>query len=626
MEYSVKMNGDTEKNGALNLAFEKNGEVLENGKQDVTKTQFEVGQEITPQRAQWGNGLEFLMSCIAMSVGLGNIWRFPFTAYKNGGGAFLIPYIIILTLIGRPLYYMEMALGQFSGRGNIKMYSALSPVFKCIGYGQLIGSICVATYYCSLMAMSLFYFGSSFTSDLPWTKCLDSWQDYLNETGKVCNGNDTNSISSSEMYFKREVLHQIDDISDGIGAPQWELTICLLVSWVVTYCVIIKGVSSSGKASYFLALFPYVVMITLLIRAATLEGAADGMYYFIETDWNKLLEADVWYAAITQCFFSLNVGFASIIMYSSYNNFDHNINRDALVVTTLDTFTSLLSGVTIFGILGNLAFELGVTPDKVINSGGTGLAFISYPDAIAKFKAVPWLFALLFFFMLFVLGVGSLVALSGTCVTAIKDAFPNVATWKISGVVVIAGFLIGLLYVTPGGEYVLDLVDYFGGTFIIFVFAIFEVIAVVWVYGLENFCDDLEFMLKMKVSWYWRWTWGVITPLILIVVFIYFVATLEPLTYGREDFKLEYPSGLVAAGWLILAVGLVQSVLWIIYYGTISKRQPGKWVDNMFSFEKWGPKDRKTREEWQKFKQDKMNNRRPNRTFWQRCADSLFGR
>lgn len=89
------------------------------------------------------------------------------------------------------------------------------------------------------------------------------------------------------------MLHQIDDISDGIGAPQWELTICLLVSWVVTYCVIIKGVSSSGKASYFLALFPYVVMITLLIRAATLEGAADGMYYFIETDWNKLLEADV---------------------------------------------------------------------------------------------------------------------------------------------------------------------------------------------------------------------------------------------------------------------------------------------------------------------------------------------
>lgn len=81
-------------------------------------------------RAQWGNSVEFLMSCIAMSVGLGNIWRFPFTAKENGGGAFLIPYIIVLTVIGRPLYYMEMVLGQFSSRGNVKMYEKLSPVLK----------------------------------------------------------------------------------------------------------------------------------------------------------------------------------------------------------------------------------------------------------------------------------------------------------------------------------------------------------------------------------------------------------------------------------------------------------------------------------------------------------------
>lgn len=70
------------------------------------------------------------MSCVAMSVGLGNIWRFPFTAYENGGGAFLIPYIIILTIIGRPLYYMEMSLGQFSNRGNIKFFKSLSPYLK----------------------------------------------------------------------------------------------------------------------------------------------------------------------------------------------------------------------------------------------------------------------------------------------------------------------------------------------------------------------------------------------------------------------------------------------------------------------------------------------------------------
>lgn len=88
------------------------------------------GEKQPEQRQQWGNGLEFLMSCIAMSVGLGNIWRFPFTAYDNGGGAFLIPYIIVLIVIGRPMYYMEMALGQFASRGNVKTFQALSPAMK----------------------------------------------------------------------------------------------------------------------------------------------------------------------------------------------------------------------------------------------------------------------------------------------------------------------------------------------------------------------------------------------------------------------------------------------------------------------------------------------------------------
>ncbi|KAJ8939841.1 hypothetical protein NQ314_010970 [Rhamnusium bicolor] len=364
------------------------------------------------------------------------------------------------------MYYMEMALGQFSSRGNVKMYEKLSPVLK------------------------------------------------------------------------GEVLKEIDDISDGI-----------------------EGVKSSGKASYFLALFPYVIMIALLIRASTLEGAGDGMYYFIETDWNRLTDADVWYAAVTQCFFSLNVGFGSIIMFSSYNGFSHNINRDALVVTTLDTFTSLLSGVTIFGILGNLAHEMGVDPSEVLSAGGgTGLAFISYPDAISKFSFAPWLFAILFFFMLFVLGVGSLVALQSTLNTAFSDAFPNVKHWVISTCTAIACFFGGInvrdTAILSGGQYMLDLVDHFGGTFIIFVFAILEVTAVTWLYGIDNFCLDLEFMTQKKVGIYWRICWGILMPVLLIVIFIYFIATLQPLTYGVDN--LYYPDGIAAIGWCILGAGVLQ--------------------------------------------------------------------
>ena len=123
------------------------------------------------------------------------------------------------------------------------------------------------------------------------------------------------------------VLQEKDSIDDGIGLPDWKLTLCLLVSWSSVVLITFQGVKSSGKFSYFLAIFPYVILVALLIRAVTLEGAATGIFYFITPEWSKLLEPTVWYAAVTQCFFSLSVCFGSIITYSSHNDFRHNIYR-----------------------------------------------------------------------------------------------------------------------------------------------------------------------------------------------------------------------------------------------------------------------------------------------------------
>lgn len=124
-----------------------------------------------------------------------------------------------------------------------------------------------------------------------------------------------------------EVLHQIDDLSDGLGVPNWKLVLCMVVSWLTLFLVIIKGVKSSGKAAYFLALFPYAIMLTLLVRAVTLEGAVDGILYFLRPQWAELLNPKVWKEAIVQLFFSLAVGMGPIIMYASYNKFEHNIYR-----------------------------------------------------------------------------------------------------------------------------------------------------------------------------------------------------------------------------------------------------------------------------------------------------------
>lgn len=194
------------------------------------------------ERPTWANKTEFLMSCIQTSVGLGNIWRFPFTAYENGGGAFLIPYVIVLFVVGKPMYYLESYLGQFVSQSSIKVWE-LNPAFrgelhifkiinsksivqkwidcfrffvvsKGVGAGQLVSSICVITYYSSLVALTVYYFFASFSSQLPWSQCQPEWgsncvdsKSFDNSTvlggssASMSNQTTGDIASSSEMYF-----------------------------------------------------------------------------------------------------------------------------------------------------------------------------------------------------------------------------------------------------------------------------------------------------------------------------------------------------------------------------------------------------------------------------------------
>ncbi|CAG5100919.1 Similar to NAAT1: Sodium-dependent nutrient amino acid transporter 1 (Drosophila pseudoobscura pseudoobscura) [Cotesia congregata] len=252
------------------------------------------------ERPTWNNGIEFLMSCIAMSIGLGNIWRFPFTAYENGGGAFLIPYIIVLFLVGKPFYYLEMIMGQFTSRSSVKMWAAV-PGFRGVGWAQMFSMLSVGTYYCSLMSVTLVYLFASFSSELPWATCQPDWGNNCVDSQKKEGSNITvqslvnmtNMKSSAELYFTKSVLKEKDNIDDGIGWPDWKLTLCLLASWLCIFSVLVRGVKSSGKAAYFLALFPYVIMIALLVRAVTLEGAVDGIIFFIKPNWAKLFDPSV---------------------------------------------------------------------------------------------------------------------------------------------------------------------------------------------------------------------------------------------------------------------------------------------------------------------------------------------
>ncbi|KAH8337016.1 hypothetical protein KR059_011706 [Drosophila kikkawai] len=547
---------------------------------------LEISSKSEKPTEQWGNGLEFLFSCISLSVGLGNIWRFPYIAFQNGGGTFVIPYLIALLVIGRPVYYLEISLGQFTGRGVVKAFD-MAPLLKGVAVGQVLATAASITYYSSIMALTLRFLLASFGAELPWSHCWESW-------GSDCHDgsaqNATGKMSPAQLYFEREILHELPNIDNGLGLPNWQLVACLAVAWFIIGGVLIRGIKSSGKAAYFLGVFPYVVLLILLLRAVTLPGAMDGIIYFFKPQWRELLNPLVWYAAVTQVFFSLAICFGTLITYASYNNFNRNVYNDIVIITTMDSCSSIIAGCITFGILGNLARETGVTDIGSVVKGGAGLAFISYPEAIAKFEYVPQMFAVLFFLMLFVLGIGSTVGMGSCILRVIRDHLGSSRSppiWMLASGLAILGFGVSIVYMTPGGQFILNLVDFYGVSFTALILAIGELIAVAWIYGVNRFCSDIKFMMGIETGWYWRLCWRFITPGLMTAVLIYMLLDMSALTYKG----VAYPTLAHVFGCFLAAFGLIQLPGWGLY--AVYKQRGGSFWQRVRAASKpsdtWGP-------------------------------------
>jgi len=549
------------------------------------------------KRQQWDNPVEFLLSCISMSVGLGNVWRFPFTAYENGGGAFLIPYLLVLVLIGRPFYLLELGLGQFSSKGCVGVWD-LAPSFRGVGYAQSLATFLVCSYYCVLIAIAFHFLFSSFQRVLPWSVCHEAYQ--ANNTlclpsGQTPANNSMNLtvVPSTEQYFTQGVLKEADKI-DGLGLPDPALAGCLLLCWVLVYFTLRKGVASSGKVAYFTAIFPYVVMLTLLVKGLTLPGALEGIVFLFTPQWHRLYDPKVWYAAITQSFFSLGIGFGGLITFSSYNKYRHNIYRDATIISVTDSLTSLLAGAITFAILGHLAHMLDVPINHVVKSGGAGLAFISYPEVIASFGVVPQLFAVLFFLMLITLGMGSASGMVNTVTTVVRDAFPSLSKSVIVGVVCLFGFLAGLVYTTPQGQAVMELTDFYGGSFLILVLAVAEIVAVAWIYRTANVVGDFKQMLGRELGLYWRVCWTYLIPLVLAVILGYAIAFYKPVAYK----EVALPLTAQLWGWSMTLAGVLMGLLYFLQYVVLHRGSA------LRPLESWGPRNKADRIDW-------MNNTAP---------------
>uniref|UniRef100_A0A8C5MT15 Transporter n=1 Tax=Leptobrachium leishanense TaxID=445787 RepID=A0A8C5MT15_9ANUR len=535
-----------------------------------------------PERELWNSKTEYFLSLVGYAVGLGNVWRFPYLAFKHGGGAFIIPYTIMLALVGLPLCILECSLGQFGSAGPIALWR-LSPIFQGLGISMVLVSAAVAIYYNVIIAYSLFYLFASFRSYLPWSECFKEFADEkcLNTTTDVCNVNlgngsmvlmnismvqgsnlscfvDEGMELPSKQYWDKVALWTSSGL-DETGKVVWHLALCLLLAWILVGAALIKGIQTSGKVVYFTALFPYAVLIILLVRGATLEGARDGIEYYIgqKSNITKLASGEVWRDAATQIFYSLSTGWGGLLALSSYNKFNNNSYMDSIVACVINCLTSILAGFTIFSIIGHMAYISGKPVSNVVDEG-FALAFIAYPEALTKLPISP-LWAILFFFMLFTLGLDSQFALIETVTAAIQDVYPKaMKKWRIlitAGVCVFLFFL-GLPCVTQAGIYWVILIDTFCGGWTVLFIALFEVIAIIWVYGGQRVVEDIEMMLGKKpwIFWlWWRVCWYAVTPALILVILVWSLVTFEPPSYGKE----AYPQWGIILGGLMCAFCLI---------------------------------------------------------------------
>ncbi|KAG2382139.1 hypothetical protein C9374_005341 [Naegleria lovaniensis] len=419
-------------------------------------------------RQAWGSRISFILASLGAAIGFGSFVRFPYLAYKNGGGAFLIPYTISLVALGIPLLILELSVGQMLRRAAIKANGLLNHRARGIGIAAVIfGGFGICSYYSVLISWIFVYFYHMWAWTLPWK-------------------------GRAEEYFFETIIRKSpsDTIVTEMNVP---ILISLLLVWIFVYFGVWKGTSSTGVITYLTVPLPIILLLIMLITSFFLEGSFSGMWYFIKPDFSKLLNVDIWLSAAGQIFFSLSLASGTMIALSSYNDPKQNIVKDAWIIGVSTYLFSIFSGFCMFAILGYMAHTKGLHVDEVVQ-GGLALAFVVVPESISLMP-LPHLFCILFLLSMFTLSIDSCFGMIEGVNGTIHDAFPKLKMHWISLGTCALGFLTGIPYCLDNGYYLMDIVDHYISDFCLVFTAIAQCVLIGYLIANESLWS------KVKQQW-----------------------------------------------------------------------------------------------------------------------------
>ncbi len=477
------------------------------------------------KRDIWSSRTAFILATIGSAVGLGNVWRFPYIAYKYGGGAFLIPFFVAIFVAGIPLLILEYYLGQSTQKGAPEALSKIGKNWEILGWFAIFIGFIIVTYYSVIMGWAFSYIGKTFS------------------IGK---------ISNFETFFNNDFLHLSKGITT-IGGINLPIFIGLVLTWISMILIIFKGAKSVGKVVMITVPLPFLILIAFALRGITLEGAANGLNLYLTPDFSALLKVDTWLAAFGQVFFSFSIGFGVMIAYASFKRKKSDIINNAFITGLTDGLTAFIAGFAVFSVLGYLALSKGLPVGDVVKSG-PGLAFIVFPQIITKLPFAQFFF-FLFFIMLLTLGIDSAFSLVEAFVTGISDKLK----WaKVTIITIFSGigFVMGIIYTTDGGMYWLDAVDYFFSTYGLVIVGLLEAVAIGWFYDTENARNYMNDVSDFKIGKWWNYMVKFVIPVVLIVLLAVNTVNLIKNGYGG------YPRYiLILTGPIFLILGVIFAII-----------------------------------------------------------------
>ena len=484
-------------------------------------------------RDRWDSRFAFVMAAIGSAVGLGNVWRFPYTAYQNGGGAFFIPYIVALVTTGIPLMILEYGVGQmFQGSAPAAM-RRVNKTFEWVGWFALGTASMISFYYAVVMAWSWQFLVEScryaFAEAMPWA-------------------------ADAEAYFTEHVLRRADSGPETWDLV-WPLVAGLAVTWLLVFFIIHKGVHRVGRVVLVTVPLPVMLLGVLAVRGLTLEGAADGIEYYLRPDFTKLSDPKVWLAAYGQIFFSLTLGFGVMIAYASYNKRRGDITNNAFITSLANCATSFFAGFVVFSVLGFLALKQGGVPVAEVVKGGPDLAFVTYPLAISKLgeygRFWPPLVAVLFFVTLLSLGIDSLFSLVEAAVAGLHDRFPWLSRNLVTAGFCVLGVVVGLLFATRGGLAWLGVLDRWCNDYGLALVGLMECLAVGYFFRTARLREYINSVSEIHLGGWWELCIRLVTPLALTALLGHQILTKE-LVGGVSDWR-ETTAKVFFFGLLVLS-------------------------------------------------------------------------